>query len=623
MKHLSLRSKLLIVFIVLALIPLGISGRTMLIQTRDELMSAQNDELLLVANQISETIDDFYYDTWAAPLLLIRTALDDPRLGINEILSLLYTGTTEITDLVAIQLTVEGARPAVASNEEFTNRLESFGLDPSEVLRVPPEQVFGAEIDGNIGIGELTHVPEADVWLLNLLMPLENGLMGRRTVLSAQINLERLRERIESHSFLQHGSIYIIDSHRHPLFTTHLDSLDENEMVRMATERLESEIRTATLASFHHEDGEEMLGAFAYPQEFQWAVIVETSTENAYYAVNLMFWNLMIWLGVGFVIAVGGAIIFSYTLTKPLLRLTKAANTLASGDLSTKVEGAVRRDEIGSLASSFNKMVDDLNQYIYQLQETTKQKERAESELKLARNIQQSFLPKSFPELDEIEIFGLCDPALEVGGDYFDVFPIDDSVYGFVIGDVSGKGVPAALFMAVSRTLFRMISVKERMPDLVLSEFNDRMVELDEGANLFITIFYGVYELKTGVLTYSTAGHNMPYLYQKSHAEKGFQMLPSMSTLVAGMIEDIPVERGVLQMQPGDILYMYTDGMTEAINKDNEEFGDDDLMDYLNHETDKSMEEICQSSLKKVKDFQKGMPQFDDMTLLGLKVKEK
>jgi sigma-B regulation protein RsbU (phosphoserine phosphatase) len=264
-------------------------------------------------------------------------------------------------------------------------------------------------------------------------------------------------------------------------------------------------------------------------------------------------------------------------------------------------------------------MVTDLRLYIDRLTETTKAKERAEGELRLAKDIQQSFLPKKFPKLGDIDVWGKCDPAREVGGDYFDFFQIDEDNYGMVIGDVSGKGVPAALFMAVSRTLFRILSSQEYSPDDVLTEFNNRLVALDQGANMFITLFYGVFNRQTGRLLYSTAGHNMPYV-KTSATEGKFLILPKMQTMVAGMMDGIPMELSETNLSEGDIIVLYTDGMIEAFNQNDEEFGENRLADLLVKYSDLSAKEMCHLLIKDVRDFQKGRPQFDDMTMFVLKV---
>jgi sigma-B regulation protein RsbU (phosphoserine phosphatase) len=334
--------------------------------------------------------------------------------------------------------------------------------------------------------------------------------------------------------------------------------------------------------------------------------------------------SLILWAFFGVVVATIAAILIAISLTKPLLRLTKAASIVSSGDFSVKIEGHGRSDEIGTLSTAFIKMVGDLNHYINELTETTKLKERAESELRLGRDIQQNFIPKEFPQLDTIEFWGMCEPARLVGGDFIDYITINEHKYGFVVGDVSGKGVPAALFLSMCRTLFRTICVQIESPEKVLEEFNNKIIELDPSGNMFITLLYCIFDWETGKMYFSTAGHNMPFirLAKKSREQASFEMLPPIKTMVAGMIEDISFELVEIALSRGDILVLYTDGMTEAMNDKGEMFGEAKLIELLNNKYHLSAKQICEETVMEVKDFQIGMEQFDDMTMFVLKLKE-
>jgi sigma-B regulation protein RsbU (phosphoserine phosphatase) len=393
-------------------------------------------------------------------------------------------------------------------------------------------------------------------------------------------------------------------------------------VVKTAKKLLTSNVSAIGAEPYVRPSGEKMLGAYSCPRKIDFGVIVEKNESDAYLAVTQMAQSLIVWIIIGFFVAAVGAIVVSVSLTSPLRRLTRAARMISGGDLTVRIEDTKKRDEIGELSSAFKKMLDDLRQYIDQLTVTTKAKERAESELKLARNIQESFLPKVFPQWKKIEIWGKCIPAREVGGDYFDFFQIDDDNYGMVIGDVSGKGVPAALFMAVSRTLFRILSSRERCPDRVLTEFNDKLVALDQGSNMFITLFYGVFNDKTHRLLYSSAGHNMPYVKGPRGSNGKFQILPSMKTMVAGIMDGLVMAQHETHLRrSGDTIVLYTDGMTEADNPDGEEFGEERLEGLLNKYCDLSAQELCEVMMEEVKGFQADRPQFDDMTMLVLKVR--
>jgi len=624
----SLRTKLIIFSVFLALIPVGVSGLSMIQKTRDELKDSANTELLNAADDVRQEIEDFYRYV-LSPLRLMQKTLENESIGSNEKLQLLTEGMKNINELAAIQVSVEGNYPLLVTQDAILEKLTSnrqtqnSGADPSEILKLHPDEIKSLQAasrqggnENEISLGGLEYLPEAEIWLMTAVLPLKLGNLS--ATLSARINLERLKKHIEEHPFTQRGFISLIEHDGHKFFDPKRPDLSDYELVKTAKKR----IPTDSAALYTRPSGEKMLGAYSFPAEPNIAVIVEQDEKRAYLAVREMEQKLLMWMLIGFSFAVLMAVVVSVSLTRPLHRLILAARKIAEGDLSVQIETGKKKDEIGELSLTFNKMVSDLDRYIHELTETTKAKERAESELKLAWNIQQSFLPKDFPELAEIEVWGKCEPAREVGGDYFDFFQIDDDRYGMVIGDVSGKGVPAALFMAVSRTLFRMLTALEHQPGTVLTEFNDRLVALDQGSNMFITLFYGVINIKTGHLQYSTAGHNMPYLKSSQYPDGQFRMLPNIKTMVAGIMDGMEMEMAEIYLSEGDIIVLYTDGMTEPISKDEEEFGEERLAEYLNRYAEMSAQEICEKLIDDVLDFQTGMPQFDDMTMFVMKVKK-
>ncbi|OQX04220.1 MAG: hypothetical protein BWK80_54025 [Desulfobacteraceae bacterium IS3] len=611
----SLRIKLLFLSIILALIPLGIAGRSMIQITRIELKSSGDSNLINAANQIVQDIEDFYTYTWLTPLKLIKKTVESENLGLNEKVSLL-TEAMKISDIVLLQISVEGyASPLVFTRDDFSKQLPpdislQLSFDPARIL----EQLKGQDVF----VGGLDYLREADAWLLTVFLSLSlDKKSGQSAILAARINLERLKERIEKQNVRQ--TITLIDAEGHKIFVPQRTDISHYEIVKAVKKVFADKPYTIPAGVYSRPDGEKMLGAYAFPKGLEMAVIVEQSEADAYRAVRDMETKLFRWIIGGFILAVIAAAFVSVSLTRPLRRLMQAVRVIAEGDLTVQIRDKGRKDEIGELAAAFDRMVGDLDRYIRELTETTKAKERAEGELKLARDIQQSFLPKTFPDMERIEVWGKCDPAREVGGDYFDFFQIDEENYGMVIGDVSGKGVPAALFMAVSRTLFRILSSTQYSPERVLTEFNDRLVGLDQGANMFITVFYGVFNTKTGRFLYSTAGHNMPYI---KGGDTAFRMLPPMEqTMVAGMMDGILMESAEIQLNAGDIVALYTDGMTESINGDKEEFGEQRLASLLDIYAGLSAQEMCEKLIEDVQVFQTGQPQFDDMTLFILKVR--
>ncbi len=616
----SLRTKLLVLSIILALIPVVIVGTRMIRITKDELKSSANEQISAVAARVAQNIDD---SAQLMPLLLIQKTLENKNLGYKEKLALLTEVIKNVTDVVAIQVSVEGySSPMLVTQIEFSNYLKTFSLDPKETLSLASDHIAEMLKKNDIFAGDLIYVSKADVWLITVILRLDENNFGYPGTLSARINLNSLKQSIENDQHTHKIFITLIDHEGRKIFDPKRADISRRKLVRTTMGLLASNTHTSGVEPYVRPSGEKMLGAYSFPDSLAWGVNIEKNDADAYMAVNKMVKDWYFSILAGFSLAVIGAVIVSISLTRPLLRLTHASRKISGGDLSLRIEGRERKDEIGQLSAAFDKMVGDLRQYMSDLEETTKAKERVESELNLARDIQQSFLPKTFPESETIDIWGKCDPAREVGGDYFDFFQLSDNRYGMVIGDVSGKGVAAALFMAVSRTLFRILIAQEHSPGQVLTEFNDRLVALDQGANMFITLFYGIFDTENGHLIYSTAGHNMPYIKSSENGEGTFQMLPPIEqTMVAGIMDGMTMDVAETCLHSGDTIVLYTDGMTEAIDEKEEEFGEERLEELLNRYSGLSAQDMCEKLINDVKVFQTGMPQFDDMTMFIMKVR--
>lgn len=241
-----------------------------------------------------------------------------------------------------------------------------------------------------------------------------------------------------------------------------------------------------------------------------------------------------------------------------------------------------------------------------------------QQELNVASEVQQSVLPKNFsifPESSTFEISAEMIPAKEVGGDFYDFFLIDDNRLGFVIGDVSGKGMPAALFMAISRTLLKAIALKGEPVNECLNQVN-HLLSQDNPKNMFVTLFYGVLDVFSGELEYSNGGHNAPCLLS---ANGGMKFLKQDRNSALGVIEDLEYKSNVILLESGSSLILYTDGITEAVDKNLDEFSDDRLKHYLQQCVNSSPKEIINGLVKEVKAFAAGMPQSDDITTLVIK----
>ena len=326
-----------------------------------------------------------------------------------------------------------------------------------------------------------------------------------------------------------------------------------------------------------------------------------------------------------FILSIVIAYILVHRISRPLNQLTDYTHSLTSKDfdpavpIPAEIEALPQKskDEIGKLAESFIDMKRTLQRYLEDLKETTASKERFESELKIAHDIQMSMVPKTFPpfpDRPEFDIHATLIPAREVGGDFYDFFLMDPQRLCFAIGDVSGKGVPASLFMALTKTMFRATGGRQNATaETILSRLNGEICRDNESC-MFVTVFCAVLDVQTGQLEYSNAGHNLPYV--KSH--DAVQALPKTGGMALGVTESVDFHAGHYRLKPGDSLVLYTDGVTEAMDKHDQLFSESRLETTLRGVSGQSSKAIIESVVKEVQGFSTGADQSDDITLLVL-----
>ena len=279
---------------------------------------------------------------------------------------------------------------------------------------------------------------------------------------------------------------------------------------------------------------------------------------------------------------------------------------------------ATKPIDLDDLSRTIEKAIEQVR-YIRESQQEHNQLESIKNDLAIAGEIQQTILPRSFPPFPEltevVDIYASMTPAKDVGGDFYDFFQIDDERIGLVIADVSGKGVPASLFMAVSRTLLRATALRGVSSAECLTYANKLLCK-ESLDSMFVTVFYGIYHYKTGMMDYTNAGHNPPYLLRGGRT---VECLTVASNFVVGVFDDIEFESNTLTFGIGDTLLLYTDGVTEAFNDKREQFSESNLQDILAsmHESS-SAKEVVTSVLQSVKIFSGDYPQSDDITLLSL-----
>jgi len=316
---------------------------------------------------------------------------------------------------------------------------------------------------------------------------------------------------------------------------------------------------------------------------------------------------------------IGTLVIFFFTshsirhAIQPLEFLSDSAHKVAQGDFSTPLPVFKHNDEVAHLRNSFETMQQSLAQYVEELKATTAAKALMQSELNVARNIQMSMLPKTFPafpDRKDLDLYATLTPAKAVGGDLYDFFIRDEKLF-FCIGDVSGKGVPASLVMAVSRTLFRNIAASTSEPHRIVEMMNVNICEGNDNC-MFVTLFVGVLDLQTGRLRFCNAGHDAPFV-------EGTQ-IDCKSNLPIGVIPDLNYSDQEIGMAPGSILFLYTDGLTEAEDANHKLFGKERVAAVVST-FDGTPRQLIETVTDAVLQFVGETEQHDDLTLFALKYK--
>ena len=278
---------------------------------------------------------------------------------------------------------------------------------------------------------------------------------------------------------------------------------------------------------------------------------------------------------------------------------------------------ATKPIDLDDLSVTIEKAIEQIN-YVHESQAEHLQLESLKTDLAVANEIQQAILPRVFPPFpdltDKIDIAASMVPAKDVGGDFYDFFRIDDDHIGLIMADVSGKGIPAAIFMAVSRTLIRTVGLQGSGPGECLTKSNE-LLSKESVDCMFVTVFYAILNVKTGVVEYSNGGHNSPIIIR---TDGRTEMLPTSTCCMVGAVEGITYPTESMILNVGDTLVMYTDGVNEAMNEANEEYSDERLMSFLATQKGQGCRVIIDNLLADVKAFVGNAPQSDDITLMSL-----
>ena len=328
--------------------------------------------------------------------------------------------------------------------------------------------------------------------------------------------------------------------------------------------------------------------------------------------------TIFVLLGVVFVLGLSAALILAKQIVKPLEAITRRVRALGGNDLRFSMEPAFRTgDEIEVLAESFAMLSGKTLQYISEVERVTAEKERIGTELALATRIQADMLPNifpAFPERSEFDIYASMDQAKEVGGDFYDFFLVDDDHLCMVIADVSGKGVPAALFMMASKIILANNAMLGKSPAQILTDSNAAICS-NNREEMFVTVWLGILELSTGKLTAANAGHEYPVV---KHPDGRFELLRDKHGFVVGGLDSAKYRQYELVLEPGSKLFVYTDGVPEATDAQQKLFGTEKMLDALNAAPDSAAQQCLQNVRRAVDGFVKDAEQFDDLTMLCL-----
>lgn len=279
---------------------------------------------------------------------------------------------------------------------------------------------------------------------------------------------------------------------------------------------------------------------------------------------------------------------------------------------------ATKPIDMDDLSLTIEKAIAQIN-YVHESMKEHAQLESLKNDLTTARDIQQYILPRVFPPFpeytDKVDIYASMEAAKDIGGDFYDFFRIDDDHIALVVADVCGKGIPAALFMAVSRTIIRSKGMQGCSAETCMTESNHLLAAYSID-NMFVTVFYAIYDVKTGFISYSNAGHNPPLLLRQ---DGSVSELPVMENTIVGVIDNIEYQKDTLQLEQGDTLFMFTDGVTEATDAAYNEFGVERLGDILSQHSHSNCQQIVEAVKKGVKDFVGETEQSDDITMLVVK----
>ena len=470
-------------------------------------------------------------------------------------------------------------------------------------------------------------------------------------VVGADLFLDRMSANVENTSDTEKGFLCVINENGHVVFAPEKQALfqtresGEAEDLRQAADSELAAFVTDALRGFTgtrivHAGGEAYYMAGAPLDTVGWAMVTAVDQDSVaqptamlqeqYNAISdaartsFRESSLKSLIGIVLlvlfvtVLTIGGALVLAKRIVKPLNTMTKRVASLGGHNLQFMMEDAYRTgDEIQVLAESFAELSEATIRYMGEVARVSAEKERIGAELKVATQIQADMLPRifpPFPERRDFDIYASMQPAKEVGGDFYDFFLIDDDHLALVMADVSGKGVPAALFMVIAKTLIKNRALQGGGPAEILTAVNRQLSEGNE-AGFFVTVWLSILELSTGKGLAANAGHEHPAIRRKGGA---FELVKYPHSLAVATMDEIRFKEHEFELRPGDALFVYTDGVTEATNASEELFGEKRTVEALNRIPHAEARTLLETTQAAISEFVGDAMQFDDMTMLCL-----
>lgn len=465
-----------------------------------------------------------------------------------------------------------------------------------------------------------------DILMCTYATPVRDAGGSPIAVVTVDLPLEALQDAMQLDE-LNQGVFMIISredrfiSHPAPwmIMEVKLKDLIEEHGNPAAMRELHARIRSDEIGSSEHPlmiMDEAYWIAFAPIPSTQWTLIASFPSDDVMAPVYDDLYRDIIGVTTGLAANLIAIFILAVLFTRPIRRLSTAMAAVTRGDMDARVDGVDSQDEFGDLARGFNEMSANLRANIDALASERAERDVVEAELTLAREIQASLLPSedAVPTVDSFELAAINLPALHMAGDFYDYWMCDDSTMAIVIADVSGKGVPAAFFMGITRTMIRNLDKLQLDLDVMMRTVNELLMESNR-RSMFVTLFYGVYELDTGRLRYVNAGHLPPARIPRTGP---IVTTADATGTVLGVIPESEWTVGELVLEQGESLVLYTDGVTEARNEDGTMLESDGFLELLERHRTEASDPLCRSIVSFIDEFE-GAEQGDDVTVMVLR----